>query len=113
MTAWPENKNPILEIFRENFDDGDKWGSTINFLFALCDIAMVYGVTIPTELQFSPSPFGPDSDAPSYKDLEGLMEDGYYIHEPLSLEELQKHVSHALKVLNKYDSILRLNGESY
>lgn len=113
MTAWPENKNPILTIAKEEFDRGDMWGSNINFLFALCDVAMVHGVTIPSELQFSPSPFGPDSENPTYKDLEALMDEGYYIHEPLTLEEFRKHVAHALKVLAKYDAILRLEGHGY
>lgn len=113
MTTWPENTNPILSIFRENFDDGDKWGSTISFLFALCDIAMTYGVEIPEELHFSQSPFGADTTDYSYQAIEGLLEDGNYTYEPLTVEELQKHVSHALKVLGKYDSILRIEGQSY
>ena len=113
MNAWPENTNPILSIFRENFDDGDKWGSTINFLFALCDVAMDYGVHIPVELQYVASPLGSNSDDDNYIAICQLLEDGTYIYEPLTIEELEKHVSHALKVLGKYDSLLRLNGESY
>lgn len=112
-TAWPDSHNPIIVIFRENFDTGDKWGSTINYLFALCDVATKYSVEIPEELEFSISPFGPDEDADSFKEIEGLMSEDMYIHAPLTLEGFQLAVSHALKVLAKYDALLRLAGENY
>lgn len=113
MNSWPENKNPIITVFRENFDSGDRWGSTVNFLFALCDIAITYDVTIPPELQFAQSPFGADTDAYSYRALEELLEDGAYVYDALTVEEFRKHVEHALKVLGRYDAILRLEGHSY
>lgn len=113
MTSWPENRNPVITVFRENFDTGDKWGSTINFLFALCDIATVFDVEIPAELEFSASPLGADIEDDSYQSILGLMSAGMYIHAPLTLEEFRKHVGHALKVLGRYDSLLRLAGEDY
>ena len=112
-TEWPENVNPILSVFRWNWDKGDSWGSTINFLFALCDIATDYGVSVPVELQYVASPFGSDTDANSYQALQGLLDPDYYVHAPLTLEEFKKHVWHALKVLGRYDSILRLEGKDY
>lgn len=113
MTEWPENKNPILTIFRENFDTGDKWGSTIIFLFALCDVATDLDVEIPSELEFSPSPFGSDTEEYNYKAIMALITEGEYIYSALTIDELREHVAHALKVLGKYDSILRLEGENY
>jgi hypothetical protein len=112
-TEWPTGKNPILTVMRETFDAGDAWGSNINFLFALCDIATKYGVEIPAELEFSPSPFGADTEAYEFQSLEALMIEGEYIHRALTLEEFQKHVSHALKVCGRYDALLRLAGENY
>jgi hypothetical protein len=112
-TAWPTGKNPILSVLRETFDAGDKWGSNINFLFALCDIATKYEVEIPAELEFSPSPFGGDTDCYEYQSLEGLLIEGEYIYRALTLEEFRKHVGHALKVCARYDSLLRLAGENY
>ena len=113
MEKWPENVNPILSIFRENFDKGDKWGSTISFLFALCDVAMDYNVPIPVALQYVPSPFGSATDDYSYIAICELLEAGKYIYEPLTTAELEKHVAHALKVLGRYDSLLRIEGENY
>lgn len=113
MSVWPENKNPILTIAKEEFDRGDMWGSNINFLFALCDVATVFDVSIPTELDFHQSPFGADDEADDYKSIIGLLSPSVYIHEPLTLEEFRKHVEHALKVLGRYDSILRLEGKDY
>jgi hypothetical protein len=113
MTAWPENKNPILTIAKEQYDGGDMWGSNLMFLFALCDIATVFDVAIPAELDFSQSPFGADTEDDSYKSILGLMSRDMYIYEPLTLEEFRKHVGHALKVLGKYDSVLRLAGHNY
>jgi hypothetical protein len=113
MSKWPENKNPILIIAKENYDRGDMWGSNVNMLFALCDVATVFDVEIPDELEFQQSPFGADADADEYKSIIGLMSQDMYIHEPLMLEEFRKHVAHALKVLGKYDSLLRLEGENY
>lgn len=113
MSEWPVNTNPVLTVFREGMDSGDKWGSTINFLFGLCDVAMSYDVAIPAELEFAQSPFGADEDNDYYKAIEGLLTENVYIHQPLDLPVFQKHVEHALKVLARYDSLLRLNGESY
>jgi hypothetical protein len=113
MTTWPSNTNPVLTVLRENFDSGDKWGSNIRFLFALCDIATKYEVSIPSELQYVASPFGGDAEDYSYQALEGLLQAGEYIYEPLTLDQFRKHVGHALKVLAKYDSLLRLAGENY
>jgi hypothetical protein len=112
-TEWPTGKNPILTVMRETFDDGDKWGSNINFLFALCDIATKYEVSIPSELQYVASPFGQDTEAYEFQSLEALMIEGEYIHRALTLEEFRKHVSHALKVCARYDALLRLAGENY
>lgn len=113
MEKWPANKNPVLTVLRENFDDGDKWGSTVNFLFALCDIAMTYDVPIPAELEFSQSPFGADTTAYEYIAIAELLEPGKYVYEALDVEEFRKHVEHALKVCGRYDSLLRMAGENY
>lgn len=113
MTSWPENKNPILIVMRESFDKGDAYASNLGWLFALCDIATVFDVEIPAELEFSQSPFGADDEAWEYQSILGLMSPSMYIHEPLTLEEFRKHVGHALKVLGRYDAILRLEGHSY
>jgi hypothetical protein len=112
-TEWPTGKNPILTVMRETFDKGDAWGSNINFLFALCDIATKYEVSIPSELQYVASPFGQDTEAYEFQSLEALMIEGEYIHRALTLEEFRKHVSHALKVCGRYDALLRLAGENY
>lgn len=113
MTAWPENKNPILTVAKEQYDGGDMWGSNLMFLFALCDVATVFDVPIPAELDFHQSLFGVDEDCDDYQSIIGLMSRDMYIHEPLTLEEFRKHVAHALKVLGKYDAILRLEGHGY
>ena len=112
-TEWPTGKNPILSVLRETFDTGDKWGSNINFLFALCDIATKYEVHIPSGLQYVASPFGGDEEAYEFKSLEALMIEGEYVYRALTLEEFRKHVSHALKVCARYDALLRLAGENY
>jgi hypothetical protein len=113
MESWPENKNPILTVLRETFDSGDKWGSNIGFLFALCDIAIDYGVEIPTEHEFQQSPFGSDKESYEYKAIAELLEPGKYVYAPLTIEEFRKYVAHALKVCGRYDSLLRMAGENY
>lgn len=113
ISNWPTGKNPILTVLRETFDTGDAWGSNLMFLFALCDIATKYEIDIPAELEFSPSPFGQDTEDYNYQSLEALMIEGTYSHRALELEQFKKHVSHALKVCARYDSLLRLAGEDY
>jgi hypothetical protein len=99
--------NPILSLARDYQDKGDAWGSNINFLFALCDIATVFGVEdIPEELEFTQSPFGAATEAYEYQAMLELFDE-------LTLEEFTKHIVHALKVLAKYDSLLRLAGKDY
>jgi hypothetical protein len=112
MAEWPANTNPVLTVLRENFDSGDKWGSNIRFLFSLCDVALEYGVSVPVELQYVPSPFGGDTEAYEYQAITGLLA-WEYIYKPLSLERFKKEVEHALKVCARYDSLLRLAGENY
>lgn len=114
METWPENKNPILTVLREELaQDDDKWGRNIAFLFALCDIAVDYGVPVPGELEFRQAMGGSDTEVYEYQAIEGLLKDGEYIYAPLSLEQFCKHVEQALKVCGRYDSLLRLAGESY
>lgn len=113
METWPENRNPILSVLRENFDSGDKWGSNIRFLFCLCDIAVDYGIPVPGELQFSQGLGGSDTEAYEYQAIEGLLKDGEYIYAPLTQQQFDRHVEHALKVCGRYDSLLRLAGENY
>ena len=113
VSNWPTGRNPILTVMKETFDKGDAWGSNINFLFALCDIATKYEISIPPELQYVASPFGGDTENYDYQSLEALMIEGEYIHRALTLEEFKKHVAHALKVCARYDALLRLAGQSY
>jgi len=113
VSEWPAGKNPVLTVMRETFDDGDAWGSNLMFLFALCDIATKYEISIPAELQYVASPLGGDENNYDYRSLEALMIEGEYIHRALTLEEFRKHVAHALKVCARYDNLLRLAGENY
>lgn len=113
MESWPENKNPILTVLRETFDSGDAYGSNLMFLFALCDIAIDYGIPIPGELEFRQALGGSDTDAYEYQAIEGLLKEGEYIYAPLTHQEFRKHVAHALKVCGRYDSLLRMAGENY
>lgn len=110
---WPTTTNPVLQVLRENFDSGDKWGSNIGFLFALCDIATDYGIPVPAELEFSQGMGGSNTESYEYRAIEGLLKDGDYIYAPLTPERFQKSVEHALKVCGRYDSLLRLAGENY
>lgn len=110
MTVWPTNTNPVLTVFRENFDTGDKLSCTVSFLFALCDVATLFDVEIPEELEFRQSMFGADEDNDEYQSIIGLMSASMYVHQPMELEDFRRHVGHALKVLAKYDSQLRLAG---
>lgn len=113
MESWPTNTNPVLQVLRENLDTGDKWGSNISFLFSLCDIAVDYGIPVPGELQFSQGLGGSDTDAPEYQAIEGLLKPGEYIYAPLTQQQFDMWVSHALKVCARYDALLRLAGENY
>lgn len=113
METWPENKNPILSVLRENFDSGDKWGTNLMFLFALCDIAIDYGIPVPGELEFRQALGGSDTEAYEYQAIEGLLKDGEYIYAPLTQQQFDRHVEHALKVCGRYDKLLRLAGENY
>jgi hypothetical protein len=113
MESWPANKNPVLTVYREGIDKGDKWGSNLSFLFALCDIAVDYGIPIPGELEFRQGIWGSDTDSYEYQAIEGLLKEGEYIYAPLTQQRFDSSVSQALKVLGRYDSLLRLAREDY
>lgn len=113
MTEWPSNKNPILTVMKEEFDPYDKKSNVLSWLFALCDIATDYRFDIPSELEFRQSPFGSDTECHEYQSIKGLLSDNRYIYSRLSFESFRAHVEHALKVLARYDALLRLEGENY
>jgi len=113
METWPIEVNPVLQVLRENLDSTDKWGSNLSFLFALCDIAVDYGIPIPGEIGFRQGIGGSDTDSYEYQAIEGLLQDGYYIYEPLTQQRFDRSVEQALKVCARYDSLLRLEGHSY
>ena len=57
-----ENLRAIKAAYRLASDPGDKWGSAMAWLFAVCDFLQARDVEIPQEWRFSPSPFGPETE---------------------------------------------------
>lgn len=71
LTDARQSSNPVIHIWREQYDESDPWGSNISFMFALCDY-ITFELHATPALDFRASPFGPDSDNPAYQYLQGL-----------------------------------------
>ena len=97
-------RNKVLEYIRDNFDTGDMHGSTMAALFGVADVLLVDAPElIPAEWEFSPSPFGADTDAYEYQTIREAMADGATIEDVLK----------AGVILNRLDSLNRHTGINY
>lgn len=82
----------------ESSDDGDDWGNTMMWLFAVCDfVTFELGLEVPAEFAFSPSPCGADTDNSAFQWLkdaraETHIESGVFEDMVLEFaEELRTH----------------------
>lgn len=103
-----KNTNPVLDLFREDFDSYDAWGSTLMAHFDIAECLYRHGADIPEEWEFSPSPFLHVGDE--------LPEDASYFATEIDLLMRQGHYSnlvHAGNVLSRYAMQLKLAGKDY
>lgn len=108
-----KNTNPVLDTFRENFDGGDPWGSTIEAHFQVAYTLMRHGVDVPADWQFSPGMFVPDLEDNNPDNEDG---EGSYIGWQFDLLMREGHVSnliHAGNVLARYAFHLSMAGYDY
>lgn len=80
--------------------DGDAWGTCMMAFFGLADYMHHKGFTIPREWQFSPSPFGPDTDNEQFRECKRLR---------LSALQCQR----LGRILERWCSILKARGQDY
>lgn len=98
------SKNQVIEEFRMNFDDGDAWGSTIGFHFAIADYLQNNAPElIPEEWEYRAGA-STDTEDFHYTQLEELTEAGV-----ATIED----IVHAGKVLHRYSAQLELAGLDY
>jgi hypothetical protein len=103
-----KNTNPVLDLFREDFDSYDAWGSVLSAHFDIAECLYRNGCDVPEEWEFSPSPFlmpgqGPtDDDSMFYIDIDLMLRRGHY-----------SNLVHAGNVLMRYAAQLRLAGMDY
>lgn len=101
------NTNPAIDVIREGWDDGDKWGSALTAQFDVAETLTRYGAHVPDEWEYSPglSVSGPLSlDDASWEQLEldNLMRQGY-----------ETQIRHAGEVMRRLVHIYELEGLSY
>lgn len=92
------NKYLKEEINASN--DGDIWGSSLVWHFAICDTLYTHGGEIPKIWQYKPSPFltdHVDEDDYNRRVIEQLLQDNY-----ITLDEL----TYIGNILNRYENIL-------
>jgi|SRR5690606_9579063 len=111
-----DTRRNVLTLFREDFDPGDPWGSTMAYLFPLAEILRRNG-ECPIEYQASiaeynsdvPAEYGDDDVTTTLWDgvtgKPGTFVDGFTI-------DLDA-VRYAYRVLGRYDNFLRLAGRNY
>lgn len=103
-----KNTNPVLDLFRDSFDDYDPWGSALSAHFDIAECLYRHGAPVPAEWEFRPSPFLQvgselDEDASMFAvDIDLLMRTGHY-----------SNLVHAGNVLQRYEAQLELAGKSY
>jgi hypothetical protein len=102
-------RNPVLEAFRDFFDGGDPWGSTLSAHFDIAECLYRHGVEVPAEWEYRPSPmievgeFPEDDDASLfYSEIEVLLVQGHVTN-----------LIHAGNVLARYAAQLKLAGYDY
>ena len=112
LPKWPDGKNAVLSIFREGFDKGDALASTVGMEFAICDALTTLDASdnIPDRMEFRQAMGGPDDEDYNYQAIMALMVDGEYVYAALTRDEVVKHLTTALLVLDRFDSVLRANG---
>ncbi len=99
------NKNIFIEEFKDTLDDGDKWGHTMLWAFALCDWLEDNTSGCIRKWEFKQSCMGSDTDSYIYQRIEGLVD--------LSSEDSLKDLRYFERWLERYNTVLRLNGLDY
>ena len=51
------NHNAVLARLRDDFGDGDPWGTVISWAFGVAEVLYARGDEVPSELGYNPSPF--------------------------------------------------------
>lgn len=91
----------LMAEFRLDFDGYDPWGSTISWLFRLCDsLVFDHNLDAPPECQFRPSPAGPANEPDEYPGALLPQFDPQAVYK-------------AARVLNRYGNMLRRAGLDY
>lgn len=106
LSARP-TRNPILEVMRDSFDSGDSWGSVLAWHFAIADVVYEIEGHTPDSWEFTPSPFGAETDCYEYEAIIEVVEELGGSGPSLD------YLIHAGNVLQRYASQLRLAGEDY
>jgi hypothetical protein len=102
------NANPVLDRMRDD-DWDDPWGTAISWAFAVAEVLHAHGETVPTEMQFRPSPVivpDPDREPEEYPDA--------YVWEMLHAEGVTiQDLQFAGRCLARYLDWLRAAGKDY
>lgn len=102
-----KNTNPVLDLFREEFDSLDPWGSALNAQFDIAECLTRYGVDIPAHWEYSPglsASYEPHEDTSTWfaMELDVLMRQGH-----------EQNIIHAGNVLCRYVALCESEGLSY
>ena len=100
------NTNPVLDLFREDFDSYDPFGSALNAQFDIAECLFRHGAAVPSEWQFSPGLAAQrelGEDASSFAlDIDLMMREGHV-----------SNLIHAGTVLMRYVAQCKLAGKDY
>lgn len=100
-----DNNNPFLFEFRMNADS-DEWGTTMSWMFAICDYLTDGNVEVPREWEFRQSPFGSDTEAYEYQIIDEI-----FIHS--DDDDKTQTLIHAGDILVRYAHLLKSLGKDY
>lgn len=108
VTTLPTNS--ILDAMRDNWDDGDPFGSAMSWLGAICDVLEWNGdgdLARP-EWGYRPSVFGADTDSYEYTEIDEIVG-----NLPRGRDDALPMLDHAGRVLNRIIDMATLAGLDY
>lgn len=114
MTATT-GRNAILDDVRADDLAHDPWGTGIGALFAVADALTIWGISVPADLDYRPSPMLTRDD-PSWRNIGYYLADypgiGHTIARMLIDGDIDG-VLYAARVLNRFDNVCRMAGRNY
>lgn len=114
------NKNYVLQIARDNWDDHDPWGSAMAWAWAVCESLTAIEADVPESLGYSPGMGGPEVPGRPYADG-GVMAPEDVSYETNEVWDfLNKaggtqilEVQEAARILSRYLDWCKLAGKDY